>query len=53
MSESRELFTYSELGVDIDVGNRIVDRIALFADAGDSPFRGGGGTWRVSADCSI
>jgi phosphoribosylformylglycinamidine cyclo-ligase len=33
MSESRKPLTYSESGVDIDVGNRIVDRIRPFARA--------------------
>ena len=33
MSESRKSLTYSESGVDIDVGNRIVDRIRPFAHA--------------------
>ncbi|MGH9810601.1 MAG: phosphoribosylformylglycinamidine cyclo-ligase, partial [Terriglobia bacterium] len=33
MSESRKPLTYAESGVDIDVGNRIVDRIRPFARA--------------------
>ena len=33
MSESRKPLTYAEAGVDIDVGNRIVDRIRPFARA--------------------
>ena len=33
MSESQKPLTYAELGVDIDVGNRIVDRIRPFARA--------------------
>ena len=33
MAESRKPLTYAELGVDIDVGNRIVDRIRPFARA--------------------
>ena len=33
MSESRKPLTYAESGVDIDVGNRIVDRIRPFAHA--------------------
>src|SRR6185437_7966474 len=33
MSEGRKSLTYSESGVDIDVGNRIVDRIRPFAHA--------------------
>ena len=33
MSESQKPLTYAESGVDIDVGNRIVDRIRPFARA--------------------
>ena len=33
MSESRKPLTYAESGVDIDVGNRVVDRIRPFARA--------------------
>ena len=33
MAESRKPLTYAESGVDIDVGNRIVDRIRPFARA--------------------
>ena len=37
MSESRKSLTYAELGVDIDTGNRIVDRIRPFARATRRP----------------
>jgi phosphoribosylformylglycinamidine cyclo-ligase len=40
MSESREPLTYAESGVDIDVGNRIVDRIRPFARATRRPGAG-------------
>ncbi len=40
MSESRKPLTYAELGVDIDVGNRIVDRIRPFARATRRPGAG-------------
>src|SRR5271154_3690871 len=37
MSESRKPLTYAESGVDIDTGNRIVDRIRPLARATRSP----------------
>jgi phosphoribosylformylglycinamidine cyclo-ligase len=40
MSESRKPLTYAESGVDIDVGNRIVDRIRPFARATRRPGAG-------------
>ena len=40
MSESRKPATYAEAGVDIDVGNRIVDRIRPFARATRRPGAG-------------
>ena len=46
MSESQKPLTYAQSGVDIDVGNRIVDRIRPFARA-HAPIRGGRGAWRI------
>jgi phosphoribosylformylglycinamidine cyclo-ligase len=40
MSESRKPLTYAKSGVDIDVGNRIVDRIRPFARATRRPGAG-------------
>ncbi len=40
MSDSRKPLTYAELGVDIDVGNRIVDRIRPFARSTRRPGAG-------------
>jgi phosphoribosylformylglycinamidine cyclo-ligase len=40
MSESRKPLTYAESGVDIDVGNRVVDRIRPFARATRRPGAG-------------
>ena len=40
MSESRKPLTYAESGVDIDVGNRVVDRIRSFARATRRPGTG-------------
>ena len=40
MSKSRQPLTYAESGVDIDVGNRIVDRIRPFARATRRPGAG-------------
>ena len=39
MPESRKPLTYAESGVDIDVGNRIVDRIRPFARRTRRPGR--------------
>ena len=46
MSESRKPLTYAESGVDIDVGNRIVDRIRPFARA-TRRSGSGRGAWRI------
>ena len=51
MSESRKPLTYAESGVDIDVGNRIVDRIRPFARG--TRRSGAGAELADSADCSI
>jgi phosphoribosylformylglycinamidine cyclo-ligase len=54
MPESRKPLTYAESGVDIDVGNRIVDRIRPFARAtrrsgADSELGGFGGLFDLKA----
>src|SRR6476661_2136413 len=54
MSESRKPLTYAESGVDIDVGNRVVDRIRPFARAtrrrgADAEIGGFGGLFDLKA----
>ena len=51
MPESRKPLTYAESGVDIDIGNRMVDRIRPLARATRRPGASCG-AWRISADCS-
>ena len=48
MSDSRKPLTYAEAGVDIDVGNRLVDRIKPMARATRRPGADAelGGIWR-------